>query len=82
MPLILVAVQHTVDIGNILNWVQKIVFHVTCNGQLKPLTVVLKYRPFVFVEFKVGVAVSTVCYLYLTNPLCLQTLYSYRWKAN
>ena len=65
MPLILVAVQHTVDIGNIVNWVQKIVFHLTCNGQLKPLKIVLKYRPFVFVDMKGAVAVSTVCLLFV-----------------
>ena len=71
--------QHTVDSCNGVNWIQKIVFHLTCHGQVEPLTVVIKCRPFTLVEKKCDVAVSTVCLFvclfYLTNPLCLQTLY-------
>jgi hypothetical protein len=62
-----------VHIGNSVNWIQKIVLHLTCNGQLKALAVVLKYRPFVVVEMKDGVAVSTVCLLVCLLPLFNQS---------
>jgi hypothetical protein len=57
-----------VHIGNIVNWIQKIVLHLTCNGQLKPLTVVSKYRPFVVVEKRDGVVGSIVCLLVCLSP--------------
>ena len=31
--LILIAVQHIVDISNIVNWIEKIIFQLTCTGQ-------------------------------------------------
>ena len=73
---------------NGVNWIQKIVFHLTCHGQVEPLTVVIKCRPFTLVEKKCDVEVSTVClfdclfvsYHYLTNLLCLQIIYRCRWN--
>ena len=44
-----------------MNWVQKIVLHLTCHGQLKALTVEIKCKQFVFVEKKCDVVVSIVC---------------------
>ena len=57
---VLIAVQHIVDISNIVNWIEKIVFQLTCHRQLKPLTAVLKYRHFVFIEKKCGTRYSVV----------------------
>ena len=74
------AVQHS-GYCDVVNWIQRTVLHLTCHGQLKALTVVIKCRPFVFVEKKCDGAVTTVCLfvcLYLTNPLCLQILYRCR----
>ena len=52
---------------NVVNWIQKIVFHLTYHGQVEPLTVVIKCRRFTLVEKKCDVAVSTVCLLSLFN---------------
>ena len=52
------------DISIIVNWIEKIVFNITCHRQLKQLRVVLEYRRFIFVEKKhkkADVAVSAVC---------------------
>ena len=57
---IVIAVQHS-GYCNVVNWIQKIVFHLTCHGQLKSLRAAIKYRPFTFVEKKFDVAVSIVC---------------------
>ena len=53
-----------------MNWIQRIVLHLTCHGQLKVLTVVIKCRPFVCVEKKCDGAVSTVC-LFVCLFVCL-----------
>ena len=50
MWLILIAVQHIDDISNIVNWIEKVVFRLTCQRELKPIRVVLKYRMFEIVE--------------------------------
>jgi len=65
--LIVTAVQHIVDSCNVVNWILKIVLHLACHRQLKPLTVVRKYRPYIFVEKKDDIAASTVCLLSLFN---------------
>ena len=82
----MIAVQHS-GYCDVVNWIQKIVLHLTCHGQLKALTAVIKCRPFVFVEKKCDGAVSTVCSfvclfvcLYLTSLLCLQLLCRCGWK--
>ena len=49
------------DSCNVVNWIQKFVLHLTCHGQLKTLTVVVKCRPFTFVENMCDVAVTAVC---------------------
>ena len=56
----MIAVQHS-GYCNVVNWIQKIVFHLTCHGQLKALTVVIKCRPFTFVEKQDDDPVITVC---------------------
>jgi len=43
-----------------VNWTQKIVLHLTCHGQLKALTVVVKCRLFTFLAKKCDVAVTAV----------------------
>ena len=48
------------DIGNIVNWIEKTVFNLTCHRQLKPLTVMSKYRHFMFIEKKCGSRDSSV----------------------
>ena len=54
------AVQHS-GYCDVVNWVLKIVLHLTCYGELKVLTAVIKCRPFVFVDKKCDGAVGTVC---------------------
>jgi hypothetical protein len=54
-----------------MNRVQKLVLQLTRKGQLKPLTVVLKYRTFMFVEKKDDAAISNV-YLFV----CLLPLFN------
>ena len=49
------------DSCNVVNWIQKFVLRLTCHGQLKPLTVVIKCKQFTFVEKKSDVAVTAVC---------------------
>ena len=58
--LIVTAVQHIVYSCNVVNWILKIVLHLACHRQLKPLTVVIKYRAFTSVHKKYDVAVSIV----------------------
>jgi len=71
--LIVIQVQHRMDNCNIVNWIQKIVYHLTCHPQLNAHTVVLKYRTFTFTfaEKKYEVAVSAVCLLSLFNQSTL-----------
>jgi len=61
-----VTAQHS-GYCNVVNWILKIVLHLTCHGQLKALTVVIKYRPFVFVRKKCDGAVS----LFVGLLICL-----------
>ena len=49
------------DSCNVVNCIQKFVLHLTCHGQLKALTVVIKCTPFTFVKKKCDVAVTAVC---------------------
>ena len=62
---------------NVVNWTQKIVLHLTCHGQLKALTVVLKCRPFTFLPKKCDVAVTAVFRLTSFNqsPLPADIIY-------
>jgi len=61
-----IEIQQRVNSCNVVNWIQKIVFHRTCHGQLKPLTVVIKYRLFMFVEKEDDDPVNTVgLFIYL-----------------
>ena len=57
------------DSCNVVNWIQKFVLHLTCHGQLKALTVVVKCRPFTFVEKKCDVAVTAVCSFNFIYPI-------------
>ena len=82
--LILIAVQHRLHIGNVVNRHTENSFPSHMQSTAVATTVVLKYRPFMFVEKECDVAVSSVClfaYLYLNSLLCLQILYRYRWKV-
>jgi len=56
---IVIAVQHNF---NVVNWIQKIVLHLTGHRQLGPLTVVIKCRPVTFLGKKCDVAVTAVCF--------------------
>jgi len=64
------AVQHS-GYCDVVNWIQKIVLHLTCHGELKALTLVIKCRPFRFVEKKCDGAVSLFVCLSLFNQSIL-----------
>jgi len=58
---IVIAVQHSC---NVVNWIQKIVLHLTWHRQLETLTVVIKCRPVTVLGKKCDVAVTVfVCQL-------------------
>ena len=59
--LILIAVQHRLHIGNVVNRHTENSFPSHMQSTAVATTVVLKFRPFMFVEKQCDVAVSTVC---------------------
>ena len=65
---IVIAVQHSC---NVVNWIQKIVLHLTGHRQLKTLTVVIKCRPVMVVGKKCDVAVN--CCLFVCLSLLTQS---------
>ena len=62
------------DSCNFVNWIQKIVLHLTCHGQLKALTVAIKCRPFTFLAKRCDVAVTAVLFNFI-EPITAACLY-------
>ena len=67
---IVIAVQHSC---NVVNWIQKIVLHLTRHRQLKTLTVVIKCRPVMVVGKKCDVAVTVFVCLFVCLSLLTQS---------